>query len=44
VDGVTEIAEAYPLRVFPRAVGITQDCREQLLAYGNVYRKSRMTW
>src|SRR6185312_12232513 len=36
VDGVTEIAEAYPLRVFPRAVGITQDCREQLLAYGNM--------
>jgi 4-methoxybenzoate monooxygenase (O-demethylating) len=36
VDGVTDIAEAYPLRVFPRAVGITEDCREQLLAYGNM--------
>jgi hypothetical protein len=36
VDGVTDIAEAYPLRVFPRAVGITEDCRDQLLAYGNM--------
>ncbi len=36
VDGVTDIAEAYPLRVFPRAVGITEDCRSQLLAYGNM--------
>lgn len=36
VDGVTGIAEAFPLRVFPRAVGITQDCGEQLLAYGNM--------
>lgn len=36
VDGVTDIAEAFPLRVFPRAVGITQDCGEQLLAYGNM--------
>jgi 4-methoxybenzoate monooxygenase (O-demethylating) len=36
VDGVTDIAEAYPLRVFPRAVGITDDCGDQLLAYGNM--------
>jgi 4-methoxybenzoate monooxygenase (O-demethylating) len=36
VDGVTDIAEAYPLRVFPRAVGITEDCGDQLLAYGNM--------
>ncbi|HEV3289526.1 MAG TPA: cytochrome P450 [Streptosporangiaceae bacterium] len=36
VDGVTDIAEAFPLRVFPRAVGVTADCREQLLAYGNM--------
>ena len=36
VDGVADIAEAYPLRVFPRAVGITEDCRRQLLAYGNM--------
>jgi 4-methoxybenzoate monooxygenase (O-demethylating) len=36
VDAVTDIAEAYPLRVFPRAVGITEDCGDQLLAYGNM--------
>src|SRR5262249_33554258 len=36
VDGVADIAEAYPLRVFPRAVGITDDCGDQLLAYGNM--------
>jgi 4-methoxybenzoate monooxygenase (O-demethylating) len=36
IDGVIDIAEAFPLRVFPRAVGITQDCGEQLLAYGNM--------
>lgn len=36
IDGVTDIAEAYPLRVFPRAVGITEDCGDQLLAYGNM--------
>src|SRR5262249_50778244 len=36
VDGVADIAEAYPLRVFPRAVGITEDCGDQLLAYGNM--------
>jgi 4-methoxybenzoate monooxygenase (O-demethylating) len=36
VDGVIDIAEAFPLRVFPRAVGIPQDCGEQLLAYGNM--------
>src|SRR5215831_7698502 len=36
VDSVADIAEAYPLRVFPRAVGITEDCGDQLLAYGNM--------
>jgi 4-methoxybenzoate monooxygenase (O-demethylating) len=36
VDGVTDIAETYPLRVFPRAVGVTEDCGEQLLAYGDM--------
>jgi 4-methoxybenzoate monooxygenase (O-demethylating) len=36
VDGVTDIAQAFPLRVFPRAVGITEDCGEQLLAYGDM--------
>jgi len=36
VDGVADIAEAYPLRVFPRAVGITPDGGDHLLAYGNM--------
>ncbi|HUZ35424.1 MAG TPA: cytochrome P450 [Streptosporangiaceae bacterium] len=36
VDGVTDIAQAYPLRVFPQAVGVTEDCGEQLLAYGDM--------
>ena len=36
VDGVRDIAEEFPLRVFPRAVGLTGDCREQLLAYGDM--------
>jgi hypothetical protein len=36
VDGVTDIAEEFPLRVFPSAVGLAGDCREQLLAYGNM--------
>ena len=36
VDGVTDIAEEFPLRVFPPAVGLTGDCREQLLAYGDM--------
>jgi 4-methoxybenzoate monooxygenase (O-demethylating) len=36
VDGVTGIAEEFPLRVFPRAVGISGDCRKELLAYGNM--------
>src|SRR5207302_1995966 len=33
-DAVTELAEAYPLRVFPDAVGIGPDGRENLLHYG----------
>src|SRR5262249_11095863 len=36
LDGVADIAEAYPLRVFPRAVGITPDGGDHLLAYGNM--------
>ncbi len=36
VDGVRDIAEEFPLRVFPRAVGLADDCRDQLLAYGNM--------
>lgn len=34
-DAVPALAEAFPLRVFPDAVGIPQDGREHLLPYGN---------
>jgi cytochrome P450 len=33
-DGVKDLAEIYPLKVFPDAVGLTQTGRENLLAYG----------
>ena len=33
-DGVKDLAEIYPLKVFPDAVGLTQSGRENLLAYG----------
>jgi hypothetical protein len=33
-DAITEIAEVYPLRVFPRAVGLGPDGLENLLPYG----------
>ena len=36
VDGVTDIASAFPLRVFPDAVGVRPDGREKLLLYGNM--------
>jgi len=36
VDGVVEIAQAYVLQVFPDAVGLAPDGRENLLAYGNM--------
>lgn len=35
-DGVTALAEAYPLKVFPDAVGVTSHNRHYLLAYGNM--------
>jgi hypothetical protein len=35
-DGVTDLAQAYPLRVFPDAVGVTADGREHLLQYGDM--------
>lgn len=35
-DAVTDLAEKYPLRVFPDAVGIPQEGREHLLPYGNM--------
>ncbi|RZS86512.1 cytochrome P450 [Pigmentiphaga kullae] len=36
IDGVKELGEAYPLKVFPDAVGLTEDGRENLLAYGDM--------
>ena len=33
-DGVADLAEAYPLKVFPDAVGISEEGRENLLPYG----------
>lgn len=36
VDGVTDIAQPFILKVFPDAVGLGPDGREQLLAYGNM--------
>ena len=35
VDAVTDLAEAFPLRVFPDAVGIPEEGREHLLPYGD---------
>jgi 4-methoxybenzoate monooxygenase (O-demethylating) len=36
VDGITQLSEAYPLKVFPDAVGVTPHNRHHLLAYGNM--------
>lgn len=36
VDGVAALAEAYPLKVFPDAVGLESEGRENLLVYGNM--------
>ncbi|WLP90701.1 cytochrome P450 [Gordonia sp. NB41Y] len=35
VDAVPALAQAFPLRVFPDAVGLQQEGRENLLPYGN---------
>ncbi len=35
-DGIADLTEAYPLKVFPDAVGISEDGRENLLPYGNM--------
>ena len=35
-DGVAAVAEAYPLKVFPDAVGLSQDGRENLMPYGTM--------
>ena len=34
--GILELARAYPLRVFPDAVGLGPEGRENLLAYGSM--------
>ena len=36
IDGVADIAVAYPLKVFPDAVGMGEQGRENLLIYGNL--------
>ena len=35
-DAVGDLAEAFPLKVFPDAVGIASEGRDNLLAYGNM--------
>ncbi|MBB3087019.1 cytochrome P450 [Geodermatophilus sabuli] len=35
-DAVTDLAEVYPLRVFPDAVGLREEGRENLLPYGGL--------
>jgi cytochrome P450 len=35
-DAIADLAEAYPLKVFPDAVGISEDGRENLLPYGSM--------
>jgi cytochrome P450 len=35
-DGIADLAEAYPLKVFPDAVGIVGEGRENLMPYGSM--------
>jgi 4-methoxybenzoate monooxygenase (O-demethylating) len=35
-DGIADLAEAYPLKVFPDAVGLSEGGRENLLPYGSM--------
>ena len=35
-DGIADLAEAYPLKVFPDATGISEEGRENLLPYGGM--------
>jgi hypothetical protein len=35
-DGVADLAEAFPLKVFPDAVGLAGEGREHLMAYGSM--------
>jgi 4-methoxybenzoate monooxygenase (O-demethylating) len=36
IDGVSELAEAYPLKVFPDAIGMRPENRHNLLPYGDM--------
>jgi cytochrome P450 len=36
IDGVRDLSEVYPLKVFPDAVGVGTEGRENLLLYGNM--------
>lgn len=36
IDGIGDIAEAYPLRVFPDALGMKREGRDNLLPYGDM--------
>jgi 4-methoxybenzoate monooxygenase (O-demethylating) len=35
-DGIADLAEAYPVKVFPDAVGVSEHGRENLLPYGSM--------
>src|SRR6201999_4655146 len=36
VDGIADLAEPYPLKVFPDSVGVSEEGRENLLPYGSM--------
>ncbi len=36
IDGIHDLAQLYPLKVFPDAVGVEDDGRENLLVYGDM--------
>jgi cytochrome P450 len=36
IDGIADLAEAFPLSVFPDSIGLRQDGREHLLPYGGL--------
>lgn len=36
IDGIHDLAQCYPLKVFPDAVGVEDDGRENLLVYGDM--------
>lgn len=36
IDGIRDLAQPYPLKVFPDAVGVEDDGRENLLVYGDM--------